>query len=154
MIKKILDAITNTSDLYYRLILLVDTGNDHEELAKKLSEQLGIRVVNVNYELSKQLLHQTARQRKLHLSKSLSEIVQHGNTVLLDHIEILFDVELGQDPLRLLELLSRNQTVIAFWSGQIKEGKLIYAEQGHPEYRCYDTKDVIVIELDKEKGDT
>ncbi len=153
MIKKILDAVANTTDLYYRLVLLADTENDHMGLAGELSEHLGTEVVNVNYELSKQLLHQTARQRKLHLSKSLAEIVQHDKVILLDHTEILFDVELGQDPLRLLELLSRNQAVIAFWSGRIKDGKLIYAEQGHPEYRSYAVKDVTVIEIDKEKGE-
>jgi hypothetical protein len=37
--------------------------------------------------------------------------------VLLDNIELLFDVHLKQDPLRLLQGLSRNKTVVATWNG-------------------------------------
>ncbi len=151
MIKKILDAINTSADMYYRLILLVDEKADHEQLAKEISERLDVEVVNVNLELSKQLLSQTSRQRKLYLSKSMNEVVQPNKTILLDHTEILFDVELGQDPLRLLESLSRNQTIIAFWHGQVRGGKLIYAEQGHPEYRSYDSKDLLMIEINKDK---
>ena len=150
-IKKILNAVNTSADMYYRLILLVDEKKDHEELANALSEQLDIERVNVNRELSKHLLNQTARQRKLYLSKTINEIVQKHTIVLLDHIEILFDVELGQDPLRLLESLSRNQTVIVFWNRQVKDDKLIYAELGHPEYRSYDKKDLVVIEINEEK---
>ena len=150
-IKKILNAVNTSADMYYRLILLVDEKKDHEELANVLSEHLDIERVNVNRELSKHLLNQTARQRKLYLAKTINEIVQKHTIVLLDHIEILFDVELGQDPLRLLESLSRNQTVIVFWNGQVKDDKLIYAELGHPEYRSYGRKDLIVIEINEEK---
>ncbi len=151
MIKKILDTINTSTDMYYRLILLVDEKADHEQLAKEISARLDVEVVNVNLELSKQLLSQTSRQRKLYLSKSMNEVVQPNKTILLDQMEILFDVELGQDPLRLLESLSRNQTIIAFWNGQVRDGKLIYAEQGHPEYRSYDSKDLLMIEINKDK---
>jgi len=137
--------------MYYRLILLVDEKADHEQLAKEISARLDVEAVNVNLELSKRLLSQTSRQRKLYLSKSMNEVVQPNKTILLDQVEILFDVELGQDPLRLLESLSRNQTIIAFWNGQVRDGKLIYAEQGHPEYRSYDSKDLLMIEINKDK---
>jgi len=153
MVENILDIVSNMNELYYRLLLLVDMDNDHEALAKKLSRMMETRTINLNYELSKELMRQTTRQRKLYLSKSLSKIVPNDNTVILDHIEILFDIELQYDPIRLLESISRNRTVIAFWSGQIKEGRLIYAEQGHPEYRSYDTKNMMIIEIDKEKGE-
>jgi len=151
MIRKIVDAINTSADMYYRLILLVDEKENHEQLAKEILERLDVEVVNVNLELSKHLLSQTSRQRKLYLSKSMNEVVQPNKTILLDQMEILFDVELGQDPLRLLESLSRNQTIIAFWNGQVRDGKLIYAEQGHPEYRSYDSKDLLMIEINKDK---
>lgn len=150
MIRKIIDAVNSSADMYHRLIVLVDE-EDHTQLTKEISEQFDTEAVNVNLELSKRFLNQTARQRKLYLSKSMNEIVQKHKVVLLDHTEILFDVNLEQDPLRLLESLSRNQTIVAFWNGQVRSGKLIYAEQGHPEYRSYDTKDLLVIEISKDK---
>ena len=37
--------------------------------------------------------------------------------MLLDHLEILFDPALEQDPLRLLQGVSRDRTVVAAWPG-------------------------------------
>lgn len=153
MIKRIHHAVDSSADMYHRLILLVDQEDDHADIEKEISEQLGIEVVNVNLEISKQLLNQTVKQRKIYLAKTMNEIVQNHKVVLLDHMEILFDVKLEQDPLRLLESLSRNQTIVAFWNGKLRDGRLIYAEQGHPEYRNYDTKDLLVIEINKDKGE-
>ena len=62
------------------------------------------------------------------------------NTILLDNIEILFDVALKQDPLRLLQGLSRNKTIVVSWNGSIENDFLTYAVPGHPEYRRYPTR--------------
>jgi hypothetical protein len=50
------------------------------------------------------MLDLTERQRELRLPRLLMEIVNDaaGDVVLLDNIEILLDVSLKQDPLRLL----------------------------------------------------
>ena len=56
----------------------------------------------------------------------------------------LFDVALKQDPLRLLQGLSRNRTVVATWSGSIEDGHLVYAGPHHPEYRRYAVGDLLV----------
>jgi len=64
--------------------------------------------------------------------------------VLLDNIEILFDVHLKQDPLRLLQGLSRNRTVVAAWNGSIVDGHMTYAVPDHPEYRRYPIRDFLV----------
>jgi hypothetical protein len=64
--------------------------------------------------------------------------------VLLDNIEILFDVHLKQDPLRLLRGLSRNKTVVAAWNGSIVDGHITYAAADHPEDRRYPIRDFLV----------
>ena len=64
--------------------------------------------------------------------------------VLLDNIEILFDVHLKQDPLRLFQGLSRNRTVVAAWNGSIVDGHMTYAVPDHPEYRRYPVRDFLV----------
>jgi len=146
-----MDTISNATQRYHRLVLLVDANIEHDSLAQEISQGMCTETINVNLELSKHLLGQTVRQRKLYLSKSMNEILPEKKNILLDKMEILFDVELGQDPLRLLESLSRNQTVVAFWNGQVKNNKLIYAEQGHQEYRTYDTHDISIIEINNDK---
>ena len=64
--------------------------------------------------------------------------------ILLDNIEVIFDVALKQDPLRLLQRLSRNKTVVAAWTGTIIDNSLIYGVPTHPEYRRYPMHDLLV----------
>lgn len=68
--------------------------------------------------------------------------------MVLDNLEILFDKDLQQDPLRLLQSISRNRAVVASWNGSINSGRLLYAEPGHPEYRSYDTVDALIVSMD------
>jgi hypothetical protein len=68
-----------------------------------------------------------------------------GETVFLDNIELLFDEELKVDPLRLLQSLSRNITVVAAWNGDTVNGSVTYAEVNHPEYRRYSAEDLLLI---------
>jgi hypothetical protein len=64
---------------------------------------------------------------------------------MLDNIEMLFHPDLHQDPLRLLQSLSRNRTIIAAWRGRCSERALIYAAPEHPEYRRFDDPDALLI---------
>ena len=69
--------------------------------------------------------------------------------VLLDNIEIMFDVAMRQDPLRLLQRLSRNKTVVATWNGNIVDNSLTYAAPTHPEFRRYPiARDLLVASPD------
>ena len=92
------------------------------------------------------MLDLSVRQRALQLPRLLGEIVGEATRelVLLDNIEILFDVHLKQDPLRLLQGLSRNKTVVAAWNGSIVDGHMTYAVPDHPEYRRYPIRDFLV----------
>ena len=103
-------------------------------------------MMNVNLELSRRMLDLSERQRTLQLPHLLRDLVSksEGGMILLDNIEILFDVGLKQDPLRLLQGLSRNKTVVAAWNGAIVEDSLTYAAPAHPEYRRYPMRDFLV----------
>jgi len=104
-------------------------------------------LLNVNLEISRRLLDLTEKQRALRISTLLEECVDEtgGDTVLLDNAEILFDVALKQDPLRLLEKISRNKTIVVAWNGSIENGNLVYATQDHPEYHRYPVRDSIIV---------
>ena len=71
----------------------------------------------------------TAIQRALRLPRVLDDLAreQAGEVLLLDNTEVLFSVELRQDPLRLFQALSRNRTVVACWSGTFDGAYLTYA---------------------------
>jgi hypothetical protein len=70
-----------------------------------------------------------------------------GDVVLLDNLEILFDTGLEVEPLRLLQLISRNRTIVASWNGSFQGGTLTYAEPGHPELIQFKQTDAVVIPI-------
>ena len=143
-------ALHAAEGLYYRLVLLVgETGIGKTVALRAVADDLGVPVININLELSARLLELTSKQRALKLPEILDQIAgAGGSTVVLDNLEILFAKELKQDPLRLLQAISRNRCVVASWNGSTERGKLIYAEPGHPEYQNYDPTDILLVRLD------
>jgi hypothetical protein len=72
---------------------------------------------------------------------------QASDVVLLDNIELLFAKDLAQDPLRLLQSLSRNRTIVAAWPGSFDGKYLTYAEPGHPEHQRYAMPQAAIISI-------
>lgn len=144
---RLVRAISEVAGLYHRLVVLVGPSNSGKTTAMRdLSITTNNKLINVNLELAKALLDMTGRQRSLQTPKLLEQIAaQAGPVALFDNTEVLFDVQIKQDPLRLLQGLARNRTVITTWNGNVKNGKLLYAEPGHPEFKCYDLDDLVYI---------
>jgi len=146
---KLFSALKSAGDLYYRLVLLVGkTGSGKTKVLQTFADELGTSVINLNLELSGELLDLTVKQRALRLPEILARIIdKRTDTVILDNLEILFARDLKQDPLRLLQRFSRNRIIVASWNGTFAGRKLIYAETGHSEYRSYDSVDAMIVEM-------
>jgi hypothetical protein len=145
---KVIHSIDQATQLYYRLVMVVaQAGAGKTAALQDVREQTGARLVNVNLELSRRMLDLTERQRVLQLPKLLREMLHaiEGEVVLLDNIELLFDVTLRLDPLRLLQGLSRIKTLVVAWNGSIDSGRITYAVPDHPEYRRYPLRDFLVV---------
>jgi hypothetical protein len=144
---RVIKRIGQAAELYHRLVVLVaPAGSGKTAALQDVHERTAAPLVNVNLELSRRMLDLTERQRALQLPRLLAEIVgaSAADVVLLDNVEVLFDVSLKQDPLRLLQGLSRNKTVVAAWNGSIVDGHMTYAVPDHPEYRRYPIRDFLV----------
>jgi len=167
---RVIRRIGQAAELYHRLVILVaPAGAGKTAALQDVHERTAAPLVNVNLELSRRMLDLTERQRALQLPRLLAEIVgaSAADVVLLDNLEVLFDVSLKQDPLRLLQGLSRNKTVVAAWSGEIRTEErglrtesngdgsalspqssslyLVYATPDHPEYKRYPLRDFLVV---------
>ena len=145
---KIMRKIESLDSLYFRLLLVVaPSGAGKTTALMDVQKKTGAPLINVNLELSRLMLDLTHRQRALHLPRLIRDIIDRdtGNIILLDNIELLFDIELKQDPLRLLQGISRNKSVIASWNGTINDIYLAYAEPDHPEFKRYPVKDFLAI---------
>ena len=144
---RVIRRIGQAAELYHRLVMLVAPAGEGKTAAlQDVHKRTDALLLNVNIELSRRMLELTERQRVLQLPRLLSEIVNaaRANVILLDNIEILFDVSLKQDPLRLLQSLSRNKTLVAAWNGSIQSGHMVYATPDHPEYKRYPIRDFLV----------
>ena len=145
--ERILNKIQDATQLYYQLIFVVGaSGSGKTQVLRAVHERTGVPVINVNLELSKVMLELSERQRMLQLPKLLSDILGQAKSevILLDNIEILFDASFKQDPLRLLQGLSRNKTIVASYSGMIDGEYLVYAQPDHLEYKRYPTRDLLI----------
>jgi hypothetical protein len=144
----ILNKISIVEELYHRLILVVGPAGTGKTAALQLiAGQSGFEYLNINLELSRHLLDLTQRQRALQIQQILDDIVgrDHALPILLDNTEILFDVALRQDPLRLLQGVARHCTLVATWNGTLQGEYLTYARPEHPEYRRYPARDLVIV---------
>ena len=147
-VAKLEEAIQQAAGQYYRLVILAGVpGSGKTAALQAVAKENGYPFLNVNQELSKRLLELTRSQRSRQVERLLKEVIAAapGDVVLLDNLEILFDTALEVEPLRLLQLSSRNRTVVASWNGTFRDGTLAYAEPGHPEYiQCKQAEAVVV----------
>lgn len=146
---KISSYFPQVLEQYYRLIVVTVQCN-YQINFQQVAESTNSRYINVNLELSKLLLELTQKQRSLKAERLLKQII--GNTdnevIFLEHLEILFDTSLQLDPLRCLQKLARNYSIVTVWSGNIESNYLIYAEREHPEYKSYLIDNFLVINLE------
>lgn len=142
------DAIVQAECQYYRLVILAGpAGSGKTVTLQAVARECGYTHLNVNLELSKKMLDLTRTQRSRQVERLLKEIIATapGDVVLLDNLEIVFDPALEVDPLRLLQVLSRNRTIVASWNGSFRDGALTYAEPGHPEFGQFKQTEAVVI---------
>ena len=145
--EQVMRDIDEARGLYHRLVLVVGPAGAGKTAAlRDVQQSLGAPLLNVNLELSLQMLELTERQRVLQLPQIFAELVGEpsADVVLLDNIEILFDTSLKQDPLRLLQANSRNKTLVVGWNGTIGHGRLTYAVPGHPEFHECPTEGLLI----------
>lgn len=146
--ERLYEAIQQAGSQYFRLVIVVgEPASGKTAALQSLSEKVGCRLVNVNLELSKRMLELTRTQRSRQVERLLKDVIAavSGDVVLLDNLEILFDTALEVEPLRLLQVSSRNRTLVASWNGTFQDGTLTYADPGHPEFIQFKQTEAIVI---------
>ncbi len=135
-----------------QLILLVGEPRcGKTALLTDLAQRRGSKILNLGVMLGQLLAALPQRQRPLHVNGLLRRLADEyagDNLLLLDNLELLFDRSLKLDPLNLLKQLAHARRVVAAWPGQLREGRLTYAERGHPEYQDYGPDSWLPFELD------
>lgn len=152
MLARLDRLIDEIAAMHSKLILLVGrSGCGKTALMAELANRRGAKVMNVGAALGKRLAALPQRQRALQAFVALRELADEhasGDLLLLDNIELLFDQMLKLDPLDLLKRHARALRVVAVWPGELRDGRLSYAEIGHPEYQDYDLDGVVPFAIE------
>lgn len=131
--------IRNICNYDKKLLLIVgESRSGKSKLLKRLAHQENGTILNLNLELSMRLLTVPKSNRQLDLRQILHSLVlkkDNQRIVFIDNIEILFDADLKNNPIYLLEDLARHCVVVVTWSGSIYNETITYARPDHPEYR-------------------
>ena len=150
-VEEVVASMKQAAGLYHRLVLLVaSSGSGKTAVLQEVVNRTNSPRINLNLELSRRLLELPSRQRVLRVRDLIDGIIDEAGVeaVLLDNIELLFDRTLQQDPLRLLQSISRNRTLVASWNGTLEGGQLIYATPDHHDYRRYPTHETLIVRLE------
>lgn len=146
----IAEQIQATANQYHRLILLTGPPRTGKTTAlRELTDEHTWPYININLQLSERLLELTARQRAIKVPRILDDIAAgyESDVLILDNTEVLFSPDLQLDPLRLLQSLARNRTIIAAWAGEYDGENLTYAQPAHPEFKRYQKPDAVIVPI-------
>lgn len=151
MIAKLQRTIDDLHALQSKLLLVVGPpGAGKTKLLEVLGKSREAEIMNVGAALGRRLTTLPPKERPLQVNtifRELAEKYASGDLLLIDNIELLFDLTLRLDPLDLLKRQARRRRVIAVWPGELREGRLTYAVVGHPEYRDYGLEGLVPFEI-------
>lgn len=101
---------------------------------------------SLNKALAEELLKLRPGQRSLQMERCLLEVLKRlpENAVVKD-IDVLFNPGYTVDVLKVLISAYKQRTFRLIWSGTYADGKLIYSEEGNPDYKTYDVRDYDII---------
>ena len=151
MLARLEQLATEIGALHSKLILLVGAPHSGKTaLLAAFAGRVEASTLNVGSELGRRLAVIPQKQRHLQAGTELRELADEhakGDLLLLDNIELLFDTTLQLNPLDLLKRHAHSRRVVAVWPGELRDGRLAYADMGHSEYRDYATDGVVALEM-------
>ena len=113
---------------------------------KYYSEVNKLPYINVNLYLSEKLMDVKPNRRPYKVIDLMNSLGDNDDDIIcIDYFEILFEPSLKLQPIDILKNLSRRKTVLVAWRYELKDGYLVYAQPGHPEYKKELITDTTII---------
>ena len=139
---------------YHKLVLVVgDFSSGKTRLVRGVCQDLGGICVNVNLELTRQLLTIDARTydtKASGLLKDLCDSQEPEGPLFLDNIELLFSPEVGRlNPIDLFKKVSRDRVIVLSLPCRMtSRTRGEYSQPGRPDHRRLDLSGLAVIDLE------
>ncbi len=151
----ILDTLDRIVDdvmsLNTKLVLLFGPPKSGKsDLLQKLAARKKMQVMQVGTAFGHELLLLPSAQRHLRAAeifKQLSGQFVKDELLILDNIEILFDLNLHLNPLEMLKRFAHSHRIVAAWPGELGNNRVSYAPIDHPEHQDYAVDGLVPFKL-------
>lgn len=102
-----------------------------------------INIVNepksISKELVEALLECKPNRRSMKLERVFNMVLdRYPDGVIVKDIDVMFNPEYQVDVLKILIEARKRKKYSVIWPGRFEDGKLIYAEEGYPDYKVYE----------------
>lgn len=93
---------------------------------------------SVSKPLAEALLACKPNRRSLKLEQIFNNVLdEYPDGVIIRDIDVLFNPEYKVDVLKILIAARKRKCYSVIWPGKCENGKLIYSEEGYPDYKTY-----------------
>ena len=93
-------------------------------------------------ELADRLLACRPNRRSMKLEQIFNAVLDlYPDGVTIKDIDVMFNPEYRVDVMKILVSARKRKEYSVIWPGKFEDGKLIYGEEGYPDYKVYKIRD-------------
>ena len=93
-------------------------------------------------ELADELLACKPNRRSMKLEQIFNTVLdRYPDGVTIKDIDVMFNPDYKVDVLKILIAARKRKRYSVIWPGRLEDGKLIYGEEGYPDYKVYKIAD-------------
>lgn len=97
---------------------------------------------SVSKEMADELLACKENRRSMKLEQIFNTVLdRYPDGVTIKDIDVMFNPEYKVDVLKILIAARKRKRYSVIWPGRLEDGKLIYSEEGYPDYKVYKIAD-------------
>lgn len=113
--------------------------------SKAISE-IASQATAVNKSIAAELVDLKPSRRTMQLEKSFVKVLESlPEQPVIKDIDVLFNPAYKVDVMKMLVSAYKQKKFSLVWPGTFSDGKLIYSEEGYPDYRVYEIKDYDIM---------
>ena len=88
--------------------------------------------------LAEAILACKPNRRSMKLGQIFSTVLaQYPDGVIIKDMDVMFNPEYKVDVLKILQETRKQKSYSVVWPGRFEDGKLIYSEEGYPDYKVF-----------------
>ncbi len=93
---------------------------------------------SVSKPLAEALLACKPNRRSMKLGQIFNSVLaQYPDGVIIKDIDVMFNPEYKVDVMKILQEARKQKPYSVVWPGRFEDGKLIYSEEGYPDYKVF-----------------